>query len=303
IMHGFEFLFSLFSEKYRVWYDEGIAPGSEWPKNIEEHLRAAAAVVVFVSEASLASPNCENEVANAKANSRPVYQFVLGKQPHPGLSNCKTVRAYDELRTLLDDMLIGDGVTGYERGIVTAKNGNLWTSIIAVAVCLMVALGVSLFGLNAGWFDSMLPGRESMQAVTQQKQEVVQMDSNTLTHSVITQTNQNLMEEIPFATSETQELMYNAVGYYQWGKLSPMTYADLTTCYIEELWLDNPNDELLTYMQYLPQLRSIFMQGGDNLTTLEPLLACAELEIVYLKSDVFPVTIPENAPFTVIYIN
>ena len=47
----------LFDKKYRVWYDEGIAPGSEWPKNIADHLSGAEAVIVFVSENSLVSPN------------------------------------------------------------------------------------------------------------------------------------------------------------------------------------------------------------------------------------------------------
>ena len=29
-------------EGYRIWYDDGIAPGSEWPENIAQHLDGAA---------------------------------------------------------------------------------------------------------------------------------------------------------------------------------------------------------------------------------------------------------------------
>ncbi len=55
----------LYERKYRVWYDEGIAPGTEWPENIERHLLGADTVLVFVSAHSLASKNCKNEVRAA----------------------------------------------------------------------------------------------------------------------------------------------------------------------------------------------------------------------------------------------
>jgi len=294
---------ALFADKYRVWYDEGIAPGSEWPQNIEEHLRAAAAVIVFVSKQSLVSPNCENEVTHAGADSRAVFQFTVDENRHPLLSACKAVNDYESLRALLDDVLIGDGKTGYDRGVGTAKRGNFWTGIIAVAVGLIVALGVSLYGLNSGWFDSMLPGRASAQAVEQAQQEVLQMDSNVITHGIVEQTNEDLAKEIPFASEETREILYNAVGFYDWGQETPMTYENLTTCPVEELWLEEPNDEVLTYLQYFQQLRTVRMKGNVSLKTLEPLLACSKLETVCMNYDLFPVEIPEGAPFTVEFMN
>ena len=33
----------------RLWYDEGIPAGSDWPKNIEQHMRGCAAVLFFLS--------------------------------------------------------------------------------------------------------------------------------------------------------------------------------------------------------------------------------------------------------------
>ena len=55
----------LYEDKYRVWYDEGIAPGSEWPHNIAVHLENAAVVAAFISDNSKASINCENEIVRA----------------------------------------------------------------------------------------------------------------------------------------------------------------------------------------------------------------------------------------------
>ena len=294
---------ALFSEKYRLWYDEGIAPGSDWPKNIEDHLRAAAAVLVFVSEESLISPNCENEVVHAGMESRPVYQFTLGDKVHPKLSECETVKDYAGLRALLDDSLIGDGVTGYERGVGTAKKGNFWSAIIAVAACLIIALGAGVYGLNNGWFDNMLPGLAPVPLAAQpEPKEVVHMGSNVITHGIFEQTNQKLTEEIVFESDKTREMLYDAVGFYDWGQETPLTYENLTTWFNDEIWLDDCNEELLKYMQYFPQLRKIFITGGE-LETLEPLLYCAELETVCLKTNVFPVEIPEHAPFTVEVMN
>lgn len=290
---------ALYYEKYRVWYDEGIAPGSEWPKNIEDHLRAAAAVLVFVSEESLLSPNCENEVVHAGVESRPVFQFTLGDKVHPKLSKCETVMDYAGLRALLDNTLIGDGVTGYERGVGTAKKGNFWTAIIAVAACLIIALGAGVYGLNNGWFDDILPGLAPVPLATQpEPKEVVHMGSNVITHGIFVQTNQKLTEEIVFESEKTREMLYDAIGFYDWGQETPLTYENLTTWSNDEIWLNDCNEELLKYMQYFPQLRKIIIAGGE-LETLEPLLYCAELKTVCISANVFPVEIPENAPFTV----
>ncbi|MBQ7364675.1 MAG: leucine-rich repeat protein [Clostridia bacterium] len=47
---------------FRVWYDAGIEAGSEWPEYIATHLEHAACVIAFLSEASIASKNCRQEI-------------------------------------------------------------------------------------------------------------------------------------------------------------------------------------------------------------------------------------------------
>lgn len=49
-------------EGFRIWYDSGIEAGTEWPAYIESHLKKCAAVLVFISPASIDSVNCRNEV-------------------------------------------------------------------------------------------------------------------------------------------------------------------------------------------------------------------------------------------------
>ena len=50
---------------FRVWFDEGIEPGSEWPEYIETHLMGSACVLAFISPASVESPFCRKEIGLA----------------------------------------------------------------------------------------------------------------------------------------------------------------------------------------------------------------------------------------------
>lgn len=62
---------------YRVWYDAGIEAGTEWPDYIAEHLENAAAVLAFLSESSLASVNCRQEIMYALDLSKPTLTAYL----------------------------------------------------------------------------------------------------------------------------------------------------------------------------------------------------------------------------------
>ena len=63
--------------KLRLWYDEGIPAGSDWPKNIELHMRGCAAVLFFLSATALASPNCYSEIKTAVALKKPILLIPL----------------------------------------------------------------------------------------------------------------------------------------------------------------------------------------------------------------------------------
>ncbi len=68
--------------KLRLWYDEGIPAGSDWPKNIERHMRGSAAVLFFLSEAAMRSANCFSEIRTAVQLNKPVGVVRLdGAQP------------------------------------------------------------------------------------------------------------------------------------------------------------------------------------------------------------------------------
>ena len=53
---------ALHERGYRIWYDEGIEVGSEWPECIAQHLSGASLVLAFLSNAYIASDNCRREM-------------------------------------------------------------------------------------------------------------------------------------------------------------------------------------------------------------------------------------------------
>ena len=67
----------LHDRRWRVWYDEGIPAGGDWPKNVEMHMRQCAAVLFFLSKSALASPNCFSEIKTAVGMRKSVLVLPL----------------------------------------------------------------------------------------------------------------------------------------------------------------------------------------------------------------------------------
>lgn len=72
-----EIISTLQSRGFRVWYDEGIEAGSEWPESIASHLERAQLVLAFLSPAYLRSDNCRKEMHYALTKRKPVINVYL----------------------------------------------------------------------------------------------------------------------------------------------------------------------------------------------------------------------------------
>lgn len=62
---------------FRVWYDEGIMPGDEWPETIAEKLSKCDFFLTFITENSLNSHNCRREVNYAIQKNKPFTGVFL----------------------------------------------------------------------------------------------------------------------------------------------------------------------------------------------------------------------------------
>lgn len=64
---------------YPIWYDQGITPGNEWAKEIEDSLLKSSLFVVFISKNAIESINVRNEINLAISEKKSVIAIYLEK--------------------------------------------------------------------------------------------------------------------------------------------------------------------------------------------------------------------------------
>ncbi|WP_026528891.1 leucine-rich repeat domain-containing protein [Butyrivibrio sp. VCD2006] len=62
---------------YRVWYDDGIEVGSEWPETVANHLLSCELFLVFVSNSYLDSFNCKREIDFSVSKRKSTIAVIL----------------------------------------------------------------------------------------------------------------------------------------------------------------------------------------------------------------------------------
>lgn len=75
---------ALIDHGFRVWYDEGIDPGTEWDANIAAHIRSCSCMISFLSKNYLASSNCLDELRYARNKETPQMLIYLEEVNLPG---------------------------------------------------------------------------------------------------------------------------------------------------------------------------------------------------------------------------
>ena len=172
----FEVISRLHRLRYRIWYDEGIEIGENWPQVVAERLLFSDTVLVFVSGNAMHSQNCLREIHYAVSNRKKLVVVQLDDGELPAdiqmqLSVAEYVRrdtaenTVQTLCTVLEEALLGDGVTGYGRTGLRKKGGkNGW--ILTSLVLLLLAGGLTayiLFGKGGS-----IPGGVSVRGIRQE---------------------------------------------------------------------------------------------------------------------------------------
>ena len=68
---------------FRIWYDEGIEPGSVWRQELAEALAGCSVLLFFISPASVASPHCLKELNFGLGRNRELLCVHLEKTDLP----------------------------------------------------------------------------------------------------------------------------------------------------------------------------------------------------------------------------
>ena len=63
-------------EKYNVWFDDGLQAGEEWVKQIVSKLKKCSVFLFIVSQNSLNSKFCQNEIAFANDKNIPFVNII-----------------------------------------------------------------------------------------------------------------------------------------------------------------------------------------------------------------------------------
>jgi transcriptional regulator with XRE-family HTH domain len=67
----------------RVWYDEGILPGRDWPDALASTLKNSAAFVALITPAAVASTDVKNEIWLARRWKKPFFAIHLAQTELP----------------------------------------------------------------------------------------------------------------------------------------------------------------------------------------------------------------------------
>ncbi|MBQ0059050.1 MAG: TIR domain-containing protein [Lachnospiraceae bacterium] len=62
----FPILRKMMGDGFRIWFDEGIDPGTEWDQNIATHVKTCSYFIAFISANYIASDNCRDELSYAR---------------------------------------------------------------------------------------------------------------------------------------------------------------------------------------------------------------------------------------------
>ena len=149
-------------KKLRLWYDEGIPAGGDWPQNIADHMAGCAAVLFFVSAPALASANCRSEIETAVRLHKPLLLIRLDdtvpSEPWQTLLAAGTTLSATPGAAPDDMVRVVLAESTLNRSFYRKRwEGFRWDRVgLALSLLLVLAAAAGLWGLLTGRFDRYL---------------------------------------------------------------------------------------------------------------------------------------------------
>ena len=83
-----------------IWYDEGISPGTEWSEELGHALERADQVLFYISDSSVHSRHCRDEIAFSHNHDKQVVAVYLSQTELPvglelSLSSTQAIQKFD----------------------------------------------------------------------------------------------------------------------------------------------------------------------------------------------------------------
>ena len=140
------------NKMYRLWYDEGIPAGSDWPHNIAVHMNDCRMVMFFVSRPALESPNCLSEMTTAARQGKKILLMKLEDIPEAEIPDkwqkcLRTAAVLDPADTpeeraehILNCPLLTDEYLGVEEDFQTMAERSARRSVASVIAMVVASL-------------------------------------------------------------------------------------------------------------------------------------------------------------------
>lgn len=108
---------AMINDGYRVWFDEGIDPGTEWDQNIADHINACGFFIAFISSNYLSSDNCKDELNYARDLNKKRLLVYLEQVSLPSgmamrLNRLQAIHyyTYSKIESFLEKLYETDGI-------------------------------------------------------------------------------------------------------------------------------------------------------------------------------------------------
>lgn len=170
----------LHEKSWRLWYDEGIPAGSDWPANIARHMNDCRKVLFFLSSRAMESPNCLSEMRTARRLGKPVLVVRLEDAQPDGqwqhiLADAVEIPVLDTAQARADAILRSGFVTRrFHRTI--AERLPSGAAGLAVSLLFFLLSASALAALQSGlWNPFQQPSTDTMEdpgAEEEEKQPV-----------------------------------------------------------------------------------------------------------------------------------
>lgn len=168
---------------YRVWYDDGIAPGNEWPEDIAQHLDGCHLAISMLSPRYIVSDNCRRELTFALSKRKSFLavfleptELSLGLEMQLSAQLCVMKYNYTEEESFYKKLCTCPDIIDChaERELVTDKKAKVGSTerlgaaspvpqkakkpwvllLVGAALIFGIAAAVVLPKLIGGWSDS-----------------------------------------------------------------------------------------------------------------------------------------------------
>ncbi|MBQ6835503.1 MAG: toll/interleukin-1 receptor domain-containing protein [Clostridia bacterium] len=134
------------ADGYRVWYDEGIDPGTEWDENIAAHVTGCEYFIAFISKNYIDSENCKDELKFSRDLGKKQLLIYLEEANLPEgmdmrFGRCQSLNKNgkgDFYQRLYD----AEGISAFTNGEKIAVKKKKFSPLMLLPLVLLAAAGL-----------------------------------------------------------------------------------------------------------------------------------------------------------------